>query len=206
MRGSGCISRGGIPMQDDIAIGTPIVVTAEDAAVESMQMLRRLLHHPRPGEGVKAQIVRAARLAGLDPERVREIWYLRAVVKAHEHMQLAGRLAQKEARVNRLLDRLAGMVDAPGLPPDMRVADALALAELVPGVEPWARKLAHGARALVVVCLLSLLPQVLLSDQADARPVRRGGPACAKVIKTGARSCGPQPVRVPIIKGGLRHA
>jgi hypothetical protein len=195
-------------MQVDDVMGPPVVVTPAEAAAEALQMLHRLLHHPRPGESVKAQIVRAARLAGLDPERAREIWYARAVVKAHEHMQLAGRLAQKEARVNRLLDRLAGLVDAPGLPPDMRVADAMALAELVPGVEPWARKIAMGARALVLVCLLSLLPQLLFTEDADARPVRRGGPAWAKLVKTGARAGGPHPVRLPshLILKGVRHA
>lgn len=190
------------------ALGPPVVVTAEEAGAQALQMLHRLLHHPRPGESVKAQILRAGRLAGLAPERAREIWYLRAKVMAHEFMQLSARLAQKEARVSRLLDRLAGLVDAPGLPSDICVADALALAELVPGVEPWARRLATGARALVLVCLLSLLPQLLFTDQADARPVRRGGPALAKIVKGGARSAGPGPARLPAgaLMKGVRHA
>lgn len=193
---------------ESIAMGPAVVVTPEEASAQAIQLLRSLLHHPRPGESVKAQILRAARLAGFDPERAREIWYGRARVLAHEYLQLSGRLAQKEAQINRLLNRLAGLVDAPGLPPDMRMADALALAELVPGVEPWARQMANGARALVVVCLLSLLPQLLITDQADARPVRRGGPALAKVVKGGARSAGPSPARPPAgaVLKGVRHA
>lgn len=188
-------------------MGPPPVVTRDEAAARALHLLHRLLHHRRPGESVKAAIGRAATLAGMDYERARECWYGRALVLGHEIMQLEARVAQREARVARLLDRLAGMMDAPALPPDMRMADALALADLVPGVEPWARSLGHAARALVVVCLLSLLPSLFFSEEADARQVRQGGPAAVKLVKSGARAAGPLrvPFKVPLTSG-VRHA
>lgn len=188
-------------------MGPPPVVTRDEAAARALHLLHRLLHHRRPGESVKAAIGRAATLAGLDYERAREMWYGRALILGHEIMQMDARVTQREARVARLLDRLAGMAEAPALPPDLRVLDALALAELVPGVELWARSLSQAARALVVVCLLSLLPSLFLSEEADARQVRRGGPAAVKLVKSGARAGGPLrlPVKVPV-HGGVRHA
>lgn len=191
-------------------MGPPFTVTADEAAAQAMHLLHRLLHQRRAGESVKAAIARAATGAGLSFERAREIWYGRAKVMAHEMMQMQGRVAQREARVARLLDRLAGMAGEPGAPVrPSQLAAALDLAEIIPGVEPWARSLSAAARALVVVCLLSMLPALLISQDVEARTVKRGGPAAVKLMrgaaKAGRAPAGPAPHRV-IFATGVRHA
>lgn len=168
--------------RDALALGPPPVVTPDDAARRGRHLLEKLLGHRRPGESVKGAIVRAATLAGLDAERVREIWYQRAKLLACELMQMEARVSRREAQLARLLDRLAGLTDAPGLPPHLSVADAIDLAERVPEAESWARGLSAAARALILACVMSVLIPIILDASADARPVRRGGPAAEKVM------------------------
>ncbi len=189
---------------DADAMGPPAIVSREEAAARALHLLHRLLHHRRPGESVKIAVGRAATLAGLDYERAREIWYGRALILGHEIMQMEARVRQREARVARLLDRLAGLSGAPALPPDLRMADALALAEMIPGAEPWARSLTAGARMLVLACVLSLLPSLWLFSPADARPVKRGGPAAVRIVKSAPAGGGRVPLKAP--GWGVRHA
>lgn len=185
-------------------IGPVPVYTLADAQARGVELLEKLLHHRRPGESVKAAIGRAARLAGLEYERTREIWYARAKLMAHELMQLEARVDRRDAQLARLLDRLAGLADAPALPPTLTVEEAAQLAQLAPGVEPWARKLGLVARALIVACLFSAVLPVLLDHYADARPVKRGGPVAAKLEPKLGGKVPPKLPKITLRKVGLR--